>query len=67
MSGEKERAKARRDRERLVGIDPEDDAGRWLAEHEPTVPFGAPKRATKSKLLHQWRQRELQKQKQKGG
>jgi len=39
------RAKKLGERERTVGLDPEDEATRWLDEHDPP-----PK--------HQWRQRQ---------
>jgi hypothetical protein len=50
-------AEKRTERERLHGIDPEDDAGRWLAEHDPKPPPKASKSAFKSKTLHRWRKR----------
>jgi len=51
-------AQKRGERERLTGLDPEDDAARWLAEHDPTPSPPPPKSATKSKTLHRWRQRQ---------
>jgi hypothetical protein len=45
------------ERERAAGLDSDDDAARWLAEHDPTPEPERPKRAHKSKALHQWRQR----------
>jgi hypothetical protein len=45
------------ERERLVGLDPDDEAGRWLQEHDPPPPPATPKSAHKSKTLHRWRQR----------
>jgi hypothetical protein len=51
-------AKKLGERERSVGLDPEDDATRWLEEHDPPAKAQTPKAAGKSKLLHQWRQRQ---------
>ncbi len=45
------------ERERAVGLEPDDDAARWLEEHHPEPPPATPKSAHKSKLLHRWRQR----------
>jgi hypothetical protein len=59
--GPRHRAAQRRaERERQVGLEPDDEAARWLAEHEPRAPEPPPvsKSARKSKLLHQWRQRQ---------
>ena len=47
-----------REREASVGLDREDEAARWLAEHDPPPPPAAPKAAKKSKLLHQFRNRQ---------
>jgi hypothetical protein len=44
------------ERERATGIDPEDDASKWLQERDPPPPPAVPKAATKSKALHRWRQ-----------
>lgn len=46
-----------REREAAVGLDADDDAARWLAEHDPPPPTDEPKAARKSKLLHQFRNR----------
>jgi hypothetical protein len=54
----KDSVKRMREREQNVGIDPEDEAARWLSEHDPTPPPAVPKAARKSKLLHQFRARE---------
>jgi hypothetical protein len=46
------------ERERNLGIDQEDEAGRWLAENDPKPPPQAPKSAKKSKTLHRWRRQQ---------
>ena len=46
------------ERERTVGLDPDDDAAQWLAEHAPEPEPQRAKAASKSKLLHQCRKRE---------
>lgn len=46
-----------REREASLGVDPDDDAGRWLAEHDPPPAPKTPKSAKKSVTLHQYRQR----------
>jgi hypothetical protein len=46
------------ERERALGLDPVDDAARWLEDHEPKPPTATPKSAGKSKLLHRWRRQE---------
>lgn len=58
----KETAKRRGERERQAGIDPDDEAARWLAEHDPAPPPAPPKAPLKSKALHRFRQRQ-----QRGG
>lgn len=45
------------ERERQAGLDPDDPAARWLAEHDPVPPSEVPKRATKNKALHRWKSR----------
>jgi hypothetical protein len=45
------------ERERAVGLDAEDEAAKWLAENDAPPPAGRPKAASKSKALHQWRNR----------
>ena len=51
-----EAAKKRAERERAAGLDPADDASRWLEEQDPK-PAPKPKKF-KSKELHRWRQRQ---------
>ena len=51
-------AQKRAERERAVGLDPEDEAAQWLKEHDPPPKPQTPKTATKSKVLHRWRQRQ---------
>jgi hypothetical protein len=46
------------ERERGAGIDPDDEAAHWLAEHDPAPEPEVPKSARKSKELHRWRQRQ---------
>jgi len=50
-------AKKLGERERAVGLEPDDAAARWLEEHDPSPTPRPPKAAGKSKVLHQWRQR----------
>jgi hypothetical protein len=46
------------ERERTVGLDPEDAAAQWLGEHDPPSAPAASKAARKSKTLHRWRERQ---------
>ena len=46
-----------REREAAIGVDADDEAAKWLAEHDPPPPADEPKAARKSKLLHQFRNR----------
>jgi hypothetical protein len=52
------RAKKQGERERAIGLDPDDEAARWLAEHDPDPEPHTPKAARKSKTLHRWRQQQ---------
>jgi hypothetical protein len=45
----------RSERERSAGLDPADEAARWLEENDAKPAPAAPKSASKSKALHQWR------------
>jgi hypothetical protein len=51
-------AKKRSERERQTGLDPEDEAARWLEEHDPKPAAPEPKSRFKSKELHRWRQKQ---------
>ncbi len=56
LTGRNAETLARRERE--VGIDPDDEAARWLREHDPKPEPAPPKSLTKSKHLHRWRRRQ---------
>jgi hypothetical protein len=51
------RAQKLGERERLLGLDLDDEGARWLAEHDPQPVPEAPKSERKSKGLHRWKQR----------
>jgi hypothetical protein len=51
-------AQKRAERERAVGLEPDDEAAKWLAQHDPPPPPKTPKAATKSRELHRWRQKQ---------
>lgn len=46
------------ERERAAGLEPEDEAARWLAENDAKPAPERPRAASKSKALHQWRRRQ---------
>jgi hypothetical protein len=54
----RKRAENLGERERAAGLDPNDEAARWLEEHHPKPGPAPPKGAYKSKTLHRWRQRQ---------
>jgi hypothetical protein len=58
MDAKRRRAQNRGERERGIGIDPADEAARWLDEHDPPPEPQPPKSLGKSKALHRWRQRQ---------
>jgi hypothetical protein len=58
-------AKSRAERERTVGLEPDDAAAQWLEEHDPPPKPQPAKAAGKSKVLHQWRQ--WRQRRQRGG
>jgi hypothetical protein len=48
-------AKSRAERERRAGVEQDDEAARWLEEHDPPPPPKPSKSLFKSKELHRWR------------
>jgi len=53
-----EGAKRRAERERSTGLDPEDEAARWLEEHDPPPAAPPSKSKLKSSELHRWRRKQ---------
>ena len=51
-------AKKRAERERKAGLDPDDEAAKWLEGHDPKPPPPESKSRFKSKELHRWRRRQ---------
>ena len=47
-----------RKREASVGLDAEDDAARWLDEHDPKPAPPESKSKFKSKTLHNWKRQQ---------
>jgi hypothetical protein len=52
----RQRVEKMRERERTVGLEPDDAAAQWLDANAPKEELQVPKSARKSKLLHQWKQ-----------
>jgi hypothetical protein len=52
----RQRVEKLRQREATLGLE-DDEAARWLAEHDGAPPPVAPKSLGKNKTLHQWRRR----------
>lgn len=48
--------KRMREREASVGLEPDDSAAQWLAEHDPPPAPKTPKSAKKSVTLHRFKQ-----------
>ena len=58
MTKREDAAKRRGKRERQTGLDPEDEAARWLEEQDPTPAPPPSKSMFKSKELHRWREQQ---------
>ena len=52
----RQRVEKMRERERTVGLEPDDAAAQWLDANAPKEELRVPKSARKSKLLHQGKQ-----------
>jgi hypothetical protein len=50
-------AKKRAERERQAGLGPDDEAAKWLEEHDPKPPPPESKSRFKSRELHRWSRR----------
>ena len=48
----------RGERERAVGLEADDEAARWLEEHDPKPAPPEPKSPRKSKAVHRFRQQQ---------
>jgi hypothetical protein len=46
------------ERERAAGLEPDDEAARWLREHDPAPEPSPSASSRKSKALHRWRRRQ---------
>ena len=55
---DRKRVERMRERERNAGLDAEDDAAKWLDDHDPPAPPKTPKSASKNKLLHRWKRQQ---------
>ena len=49
-----------------MGLEPDDDAAKWLEQADPAPPPAVPKAARKSVTLHRWRQAQLRSKKDAG-
>jgi hypothetical protein len=49
----------RLERERTMGLDPADDAAKWIDANDAPPPEPKSKSSQKSKALHRWRQAQL--------
>ena len=58
MTKREDAAKRRGERERQAGLDPADDAARWLEEQDPPPAPPPSKSRFKSKELHRWREQQ---------